>query len=133
MFERTSGFGFYEYYQDDTEIDKKQIDALMEAHPEAQQLWIQSKKASTIAWVFTGVQAGFTIWLLTDLDEINSFSDLGDQASFWASLGSGIVSGIFTTRFKKKRKEAILKYNQRMDGAFYFAPSDHNIGVTMHF
>ena len=135
MFTKTGGFGGYEYYQDDKLIDKSTVKSLMLENSETAEYWKVADNATTGAIVFGVANLGTFVWFISELDEIEEDGDVLKSASFWSVVGTGIVSGIFTSRAIKHRKKAILKYNSLLDGdtGYYFTPSKKGLGIAMNF
>ena len=123
------GFWKVKYYQDDTQISKKQVESLMLNDSEANQLWRKSKKHMTIGYLAVGVEFGFLIWQLNR--ENNNESQTVPFVGVLASAGVAIG---FTLSASNLRKDAILKYNKNADiGTLNFGPTYNGLGLVLQF
>lgn len=125
------GFWRNQYYQDDKEISKKELDSLFLQHTAVNAHWQKARKLNTLGWVAIGAEYAFLTWALIDLKdrEYNVVPTIG-------VIGSGVAALIFLLKSDKARKEAILTYNAKFDNkksSFVIKPSDHGLGIVVEF
>ena len=134
MFPSLSGFGGYEYYQDEIQIDKSKMKSLMSLNAETEAYWQIVHNAKVVGVLSGVVGLGSFIWLITESVRFDDKSvNVLELASFWTTIGSGIMGVIYMTRSIKYRKKAILRYNRQLDKGYNFQPSSTGIGVCMNF
>jgi hypothetical protein len=106
-----SGFFDYQYYQDDTRIEKSEVYFLMQQNKETHFYWMRSRTYSAISNVSIGVSLISLVSLYSDLyydTNVESLSIVG----YLLGLTSSIIFSIKEHNYKKK---AILKYNSTFD------------------
>jgi len=125
-----SGLWGSEYYQDSNRIDKEQLMSLLKTNPQALNLWKGSNTYKTLAYAAITVETGFAIWTVDRLRKKES--SLGPTIG---TLGSAMAVIVFAVIMNKKKKEAILRYNQGLDKktAFRLEPSSHGFGIVLSF
>ena len=92
------GFWGFEYYCDDRQIDKFELESLLEKNSESINFLKKSKSNSTLAWVFIAAEFGFTIWTFNNYD-----NDKNIIAPAIATIGAGISALVFSS-FSIKNK-----------------------------
>ncbi len=114
-------FGIMTYYQDNTEISKDEVTALMETNPKALEDWNKADTYFTISLVSTGLQLGATIYYIRQLTSLETTS----VAPLYALAGFSVISITFDYLSRNARNRAILNYNHDLD-----AQSNLSLGVT---
>jgi len=124
------GFWGTTYYQDEDKISKGEVNSLMLADREANQLWQKSKSHETIAWVAVGAQIGLLVWQLN-----RSKNGESQTVPLIGVIGVGAVGIGFSFSSSSLRKKAILKYNHNQDtGALLnFGPTYNGLGMVYQF
>lgn len=119
----------WEYFNGDQKLKNAQIGALLKQDAEAYAIWQKSRKHNTLGWVFLGLEVGAAVWL------INTVSNEGVYGPpLLALVGTGATAIIFSISSKRKKKEAILKYNEKYDlGYLQLAPSSNGVGLIYNF
>lgn len=132
-----SGFWKAEYYEDDNQISKKQLEDKFQKYDEIYNHWKKGKTFSTLSWASLGVSYGFLIWELAEFGNTRDIDDykpsIGRTIGFF---GSAAVSGVFMYLSLKFKKKAILDYNKTFDGnssSLIIRPSDRGIGLMVEF
>ena len=125
------GLWTMEYYEDDREITKTELNALLKTNQESYDLWQQAKSKQTLGYAFFAAEVGFGTWTvlqLTDDEEIAAIPAA-------ATIGSGIVAIIFLNSANKKRKEAILNYNRSLEKkvSFDLNLDSDGVGLAVRF
>ncbi len=128
------GFWKTEYYQDDNQITKQELKTLFSKNEEANAHWEKSNKNSTIAYIAIAGQTAGAFWLGTQLGS----EDNGDiVAPLAATLGFGIIAGIFLNAANKNGKRAILTYNKQFDDktTYRLVPvsNQNGLGLALKF
>ncbi|MFK7814170.1 MAG: hypothetical protein AB8B59_16855 [Maribacter sp.] len=133
-----SSFTGYKYYEDDHEIDKKELQALLERNEETKAYWKKSKGQNIGAIIGLTAEFGFALWMTSELlnDDANlSGRDKAKNALGPAIgvLGSGIVGGIFMYASSNSKKKAILAYNKQFDKktTFRLVPTSNQNGLGL--
>lgn len=125
------GFWNLEYYKDDKKISKKQLASILEKDNEAFDLWNKSNNLNTFTWVSLAVETGFGVWTLQKLQK--NENGVGPAIATLISAASVVI---FASKANKKRREAILKYNQSLDSkkiTFKVEPSREGLGIVLRF
>lgn len=124
------GFWGYKYYQDDEQINKKQLESLLIKNDDIYLSWKKSKQFETLAIVAIGAETGFLVWELNNIS--NNKSPTGPLIGV---LASGVVGIIFIYKSINLKKKAILKYNKNLEKAttFKIRPSNKGIGIVLQF
>jgi len=124
-----NGFWGYQYYQDDTQISRKQAVALISSDKESEKLWKKSKSHLGIAFAALGAEIGFAIWSGTRAS--NNESQTLPLIGVIGSAGVAIGYALSSNNLKKK---AILKYNKNQDvSSLIFGPTYNGMGLVMSF
>lgn len=120
-----------EYYEDDREITKAELDALLKKNQESYELWQQAKSKQTLGYVFFAAEIGFGTW--TAIQLMDDEEDAIIPAV--ATIGSGIAAFIFLNSANKKRKEAILNYNRDLEKkvSFDLNVDADGVGLAVRF
>jgi hypothetical protein len=122
----------HEYYVDNHKISRKDFNKLIEKNKAANEIWQRSKRNSWAAAGFSGAQVGLSLYAIT-------LATSGKQRSaltpLYASIGCGLVGLIFSHKYLKYRKNAILEYNNSFDkkSNSYITPSSNGIGLALNF
>lgn len=124
------GFWGYEYYQDDERIDRKQLISLLETNQESYDAWKESNNLRALAWVSLAAETGLGIWTLQKLQ--NDEKSLGPA---FGTLVSAAAALVFISNSNKKKREAILKYNENLESKSVFTidPSKKGLGIVISF
>lgn len=123
-----------EYYQDDTQITKKELKELMAKNEEANAYWKKSSKNATIGYVALAGQMACVVWLASQLDSDDENDRIAPAA---ATFGIGIVGLIFINAANKNGKKAILTYNKQFDNktTYSLVPvnNQNGLGLALRF
>ena len=121
-----SGFWSTEYYQDNQKIEKKEFESLLEADTTAYELWENHEKQMIYGGVFAIAELGLLIWTISDLS--NDKNALGPALG---TLGAAIISGIFINKGLKKKRDAVLHYNEGLNQktSFRIEPAKSGLGM----
>ncbi len=123
------GFWSEKYYQDDTQISKKQVETLMLSDAEASTYWQKSKNHMTIAWVAFGAEVGFLVWQLNRGNNGDS-----QTVPLIGVLGSAGVAIGFALSSSNLKKKAILSYNNNLEtNTLYLGPTQDGLGLSLSF
>jgi hypothetical protein len=125
-----SGFWSTEYYQDNQKIDKKEFESLLEADTTAFELWKKHEQQMVYGGIFAIAELGLLIWTISDLS--NDKNVLGPAIG---TIGAAIISGIFINKGLKKKRDAVLHYNEGLNQrtSFKIEPSKSGLGILLTF
>lgn len=130
-----SGFWNVEYYEDDNEITKKELKLLMTKNDEVNAYWKKSIRNGTIGYIAFAAQTASVVWLSSELASDNNANET--LAPAVATVGFGIVAGIFLNAASKNGKRAILTYNKQFDDKTTFrlvpAANKNGLGLALRF
>ena len=123
-----------EYYEDDHQITKKELKALMTKNEEVSTYWKKSNRNATIGYVAFAGEMASVVWLVSQLDS----DDNNDRiAPATATIGFAIVAGIFLNAANKNGKKAILTYNKQFDNktTYRLLPisNQNGLGLAIRF
>jgi hypothetical protein len=126
------GFWGEKYYQDEKEINKKELGTLMSTNPKSLALWEKSNAQKTTAWVFLGAQFGSLLW------QFNRASNIKSQTlPLVTNLACGTTAVIFALMSNSSKKKAILSYNSGLDKRkneqSYLVPASEGLGLGLRF
>jgi hypothetical protein len=128
------GFWNVEYYQDDRQITKKELKVLMTKNDEVNAYWKKSTKNATIGYVAFAGQMASVVWLAS---ELSSEGDNETLTPAVATVGFGIIAGIFLNAANKNGKTAILTYNKQFDNktTYRLVPvsNQNGLGLALQF
>lgn len=128
------GFWNVEYYEDDHQITKKELKALMTKNEELNAYWKKSARKATIGYVALAGQMASVVWLASELGSDGDNETLAPAA---ATVGFGIVAGIFLNAANKNGKKAILTYNKQFDDktTYRLVPvnNQNGLGLALKF
>ncbi len=114
-----SSFSGNKYYQDDNEINKRDLQVLFDKNNEVSMYWKKSKAQELVAKIAIAAEMGFAVWMVLELsnDDVVVSSDRSRNALGPAlgTIGTGIVGGIFLYASINSKKKAILTYNKQFD------------------
>ena len=96
------GFGSFQYYQDDQQIDKLEFETLLSENAAANSDWMKSKTHMRAGLLFLGAEIGFLYWGISSIDETDS--NLVPVISLVGVLGSATASIVFSLSANKLRK-----------------------------
>jgi len=136
------GFWSSEYYQDDKEIDKKELEVLFAKNAEVQVYWKKAQGQQLAGTIAIAAEMGFVVWWTLEL--INNDPSLTERDKVkngigpaLGVIGTGIVGSILIYSSSKSKKKAILTYNKQFDKktVFHLVPvSDQNgLGLALKF
>jgi hypothetical protein len=136
------GFWGSEYYQDDKEINKKELEALFAKNEEVLAYWKKSKRQELAASIALTAEMGFTVWWILEL--INDDPNLTKRDKVKNALGpalgvvgTGIIGTILIHASSKSKKKTILTYNKQFDEktAFRLRPvsNQNGVGLVLQF
>ncbi|MGI9551694.1 MAG: hypothetical protein ACR2MT_10870 [Aurantibacter sp.] len=137
-----SSFSGNKYYQDDKEIDKKELQALFDKNKEVSTYWKKSKGQELAATIALAAETGFAVWMT--LEMLNDDPSLGSRdrvnnalGPALGTLGTGIIGYIFLYSSTNTKKKAILAYNKQFDkkAAFRLVPvsNQNGLGLALKF
>ena len=131
------GFFGYQYYEDDLEISKKQVNTLMQQHEVTKIYWDKASNHKRYATIALGTQ------LLTGYLAIRSINNrtFGESTTMTTlllvtSLTSGFVSFGFSLSSASLKKKSILGYNklQSEEGLLLnIGQTDNGLGLVYSF
>ncbi len=133
-----SSFWKVKYYQDDKEVDKKELETIMKSNPEADAYWQKSKSARNIAWIAFGAEVGFLTWAIivkNSKSSVNNSSTVNEVVPVIGFIFSAFVYGGFTVSKYSLKKKAILSYNHGLsdDSSIEIRPASNGIGIVIVF
>lgn len=122
------GFWSMKFYEDNTEIKRKDFESKMKSHPEAGKLW-SSYKSNNIGAAILGGIGGYGLgrWIT---------ADSRDNKTPWIgmTLGGLVIGGIFSGIAANKRRDALFAYNGQFDtGKIRVSPSNQGVGLVVYF
>lgn len=133
-----SGFSGYKYYQDDKEIDKKELQALFDENEEVKAYWKKAKHQNIGAVIGLTAELGFAFWMTAELLNDDPYLSSRDKAKNALNpaigvIGTGIIGGIFMYAANNSKKKAILTYNKQFDKTttFRLVPTSNRYGVGL--
>ena len=106
-----SGFFDYQYYQDDTRIEKSEVHFLMQQNEETHFYWKRSRTYSAISYSSLGISIISFVNINKNLEPDGTINDY-KITGYFLGLISAIIFSIKEHNYKKK---AILKYNSTFD------------------
>jgi len=125
-----AGFWGPKYYQDAKQINKKQLENLLEKDAAIYKHWQRSKNYETLAWVAIGVEAGFAAWEISDPNNRKN-----NTATAIGVFGSLITGTVFVFLSNGEKKKSILKHNKSIQKStsFTIKPSGNGLSLVLQF
>lgn len=134
------GFWSPEYYQDDTKISKKDLEALLAKNDEVLSHWKKAKTQEAVFGIATLAEVGLLVWGYSELlDDNRPRNERANRAvgPIAGSLGALIIGAIYLNKANQSKKNAILTYNKQFDEktAFRVAPigNQNGLGLALRF
>lgn len=119
------------FYQDDQKITRAEFKEILKKNEAA---WKDYSRGS--AYTTTGSVFGLGSGVLVGVALGRELNDIGSNAGYYiGGAGAFVVALIFTEIGQKKRREAVLGYNQDLQRktTFRWAPAREGIGIAVHF
>ena len=123
-----NGFFGMSYYVDTVKTSKQDIASLMQSDANANLLWTKAQRQLTTAFVSSGVQIGFLIWYVAELESLHG--DLTAPAI--GLVGATVASMGFALASMNSRRRAILSYNHAKT-VYRLCPTNDGIGLVVSF
>jgi len=125
-----NGFWGPKYYVDDKQLDKSELEALLNSNPEAGSMWSKSKLHTGITYGALAAQLGFLFWYIQrNNDNENSVVPL------IGTLTSGVVGIGFAFSATNLKNNAILEYNRgvKKSTSLILGPTYNGYGFVYSF
>jgi len=123
------GFWKVNYFQDDKQISKQEVETLMLNDGPSNELWQKSKNQLVLAYVAIGGQFAF-------LGLANSTISNGGEAGpalVGSLVSAGVAVGLSLSSGNLRRK-AILSYNNSVEEtSMHIGPSPNGLGLVWNF
>ncbi len=118
-----------EFYQDKQKMSWKEFGMAMDSNPTSEVYWSKSKKQFGVTFAAATANLGFGIWYL-----VNENNDNSTTAPIIGFASTAVVGSIFYCLANKNKKNAILEFNDGLDGTTYrLVPSESGIGLAVKF
>lgn len=117
-----------QFYQDKEKLTWKEVDKIMKESQVAQAEWQKSKKLALGGLVFGAANLGSTVWLISNIDQNKPLT-----GPIIAAAGTGLIGMIFFKKSGDNKRNAILNYNDNLDGgtSFRLEPVNNQNGTGL--
>ncbi len=99
-----------EFYQDNQEISKSELESLLKTNPEAYSMWNKHKRYTGFGIISAGVQIGFGAWYIMRRKDDESIA-----VPFIGFAAATATTIVFIISADSHKKNAFLNYNQGLD------------------
>ena len=131
------GFFGYQYYQDDIEISKTEVNSLMQEHDLTKTYWNKSVYHKKYAFIALGTQlATAYLAIRSGNNNLNPTVTGKTKLLLAASITSALVGVGFSFSSASLKKKAILGYNKlqsKEDFLYYLGQTNNGIGIVCSF
>lgn len=118
-----------QYYQDDQQISKAQLESLLVSNPSANLFWNKSKQHKVYSFLSIGAELGFLVWQSNRIKNNKS-----QTLPLIGVIGSAIAAIGFTVSSNNLKKNAILTYNQGLETySLDLGVSQNGLGLSLTF